>query len=109
MYIVRNIKFSKRNFTITKLLKMKGYDDLPRVIEKCISRAIHMAQDSEMLFRHGCVIYKGGKEISSACNSNQTRCCGDNVSSLHAERSACLLPGYKWREKCLQGGCFVRC
>jgi deoxycytidylate deaminase len=57
-------------------------------IEPFLEAARHVATQSSMLHRHGCVIVYGGQIIAKACN---VHCCSPSASglwSIHAEVNA---------------------
>lgn len=58
---------------------------LPTRIRKFINLATAEAHKSDMEFKHGAVLVKGGGVIAAGCNLNRTRIQGRNVPSLHAE------------------------
>ncbi len=67
---------------------------------KFINIAISEAEKSSLGIRHGCVITKGGKEMSRGYNSKRSIMWGEIIPSVHAERSAvCASKRNKYKQR----------
>lgn len=49
-----------------------------------------LSEKSDVYYKHGAILKKGGKIIASGCNSNRTRFLKTTISSLHAETATIL-------------------
>lgn len=86
---------------------------------KNIDKAVNEALNSNLSFKHGCVIEKGGKIIGQGFNSDRSRINNENIPCCHAEFAAISRAekaGSKakstikgWREKCLLRGHAICC
>lgn len=56
--------------------------------QRFIHRAIETANNSSMSCKHGSILVKGGKIVSTGFNSNRTRINKTNVCSIHAEMAS---------------------
>ena len=69
---------------------------------KFMYKAAELAANSSMPSKHGCLLVKGGKILSSGFNSNRTRVNGGNVCSIHAEIAS--LHNILREKKCFKEG-----
>ena len=54
-------------------------------IQRMFQQCSIEAEQSDMTFRHGCVVEKGGKILSKGFNHSRTKINGRNYCSTHAE------------------------
>lgn len=57
-------------------------------IEKFFSLAAEEAKQSDMHYKHGAVIVKGGHVVAKGHNSRRSRVEGENYCSTHAEMNS---------------------